>query len=271
MVILRVFLLILLNISISYAEPQRIISISPEVTETLFYLGLENKIIAVSDYCKWPPKVNEKIRIGGMLNPSFEKILSLNPDLVILSKNGTPFEVYQRLKDFGLNIYVFNPTSIFDLPREISKLGEYLGKIDKAKIVIENYNSNLLKFKNFFNGQKAIFIVWTENMTVASEKSHIGEIINFLGFKNIVKNSSPYVQINLEEIIRENPDFIFIGTGHENNSTIQVLEKLKNTSAVRNGKVLFVSDKIYHLSPRIIEGIKELINGKDNHNISRKP
>jgi len=97
MVVLKAFLIILIFFSFAFAESQRIISLAPNVTETLYYLEANDKLIAVSNYCNWPNEIKNKPKVGGMINPSFEKILSLKPDLVIISRDGTPKEVYQRL------------------------------------------------------------------------------------------------------------------------------------------------------------------------------
>ncbi len=271
MVILRALFIVFFLLSVAYAEPQRIISLSPSVTETLYYLGVGDKIIAISDYCNWPEEVKDKIRVGGMLNPSFEKILSLKPDLIIISKDGTPIEVYQRFVALGLKVYVFNPKGLSDLPSEITKLAKYLGGDHKAKFFNEKFQRELKEFKNIFNGQKALFIIWAENLTVAGEQSHIGEIMKFLGLKNIANKSSTYFQQNIEDIIKKNPDIIFIGSGHNGIINGKIIEKLKDTNAVKNGKVFIISDKIYHLSPRIIEGIREMVNGKNSYNSSWKP
>lgn len=262
MAILRVFFIFLIFISITYAEPERIISLAPNVTEALYYLEVGDKIVGVSDYCNWPEEVKYKAKVGGMLNPSFEKILALRPDLIIISKEGTPIEVYQRLINLRLKVYVFNPKGIFDLPSEITKLAEYVGGYDKAKFFNEKFNKELNKFSNIFHGQKALFIIWPENLTVAGENSHIGEIMKFLGLKNIANKSSVYIQQNIEDIIKKNPDIIFIGSGHIGTINQKIIEKLKDTDAVKNGRLFIISDKIYHISPRIIEGIEEIVEWK---------
>lgn len=271
MAILRALFVVFFLLSVGYAEPQRIISLSPSVTETLYYLGVGDRVIAVSDYCNWPEEVKYKVRVGGMINPSFEKILALKPDLIIISQEGTPIEVYQRFVNLGLKVYVFNPKRLPNLPIEIMKLAKHVGGDNKAKIFNEKFQKELREMKNIFHGQKALFIIWSENLIVAGEESHIGEIMKFLGLKNIANKSSAYFQQNIEDIIKKNPDILFIGSGHNGTINEKIIEKLKDTNAVKNGKVFIISDKIYHLSPRIIEGIREMVNGKNSYNSSWKP
>lgn len=253
MVVLRVFVIILVFFAQAFAEPERIISLAPSVTETIYYLGAGESLIAVSSYCNWPEEVKNKQKVGGMLNPSFEKILSLRPDLVIISKDVTPKEVYQRLKDLGINVYVFSPGNLKELPEEIIKLGIAIGKRKEAQQVALNFQKEIKRVKKVFHGEKALFIIWAEPLTVASASSHIDEIMRILGLRNIARFSS----MNIEEIIKMNPEVIFLGVGHEV-ATARLIYQLKDTYAVKNGNIFYVSDKIYHLSPRILEGIKEM-------------
>ncbi|ODA43874.1 Vitamin B12 ABC transporter, B12-binding component BtuF [Thermodesulfovibrio sp. N1] len=257
MVVLRVFLIILIFFSSAFADPQRIVSLAPNVTETLYYLEANDKLIGVTNYCNWPEEVKNKPKIGGMINPSFEKILSLKPDLVIISRDGTPKEVYKRLIDLGLNVYVFAPKNLKELPQEIIKLGNIIGRTKKAKEVAQNFQREINKIKKVFHGEKALFIIWHEPIIVAGESSHIDEIMKILGLNNIAKFSS----MNVEEIIKKNPEVIFLGTGHE--VTVKhLLFQLKDTTALKKGNIFYVSDKVYRLSPRIIEGIKEMVDIK---------
>lgn len=237
----------------SFAEPQRIISLAPSVTETLYYLKAQDRVVGVSNYCNWPEEARKKPKVGGMINPSYEKILALRPDLVIISKDVTPKEVYERLVAFNIKVHIYMPRGLKDLPEEVLKLGKAIGKEKEARKVISDFQIQIKEIKKVFNGQKALFIIWSEPLTVVEKSSHINEIMNLLGLKNIAKSKS----INLEEIIKKNPDLIFLGSGHKSLPD-RLLSQLKDTNAVKKGYVFYVSDKVYHLSPRIIEGIKEM-------------
>lgn len=261
MALLRVFFFLLLLWSNAYGEPERVISLAPNVTEILYAISAKETVIAVSDFCNYPPEVKTKPKVGGMLNPSYEKILSLSPDLVILSREGTPFEVYERLKNLGLKVYVFNGTSISNLGDEIVNLGRVLRKTNQAKKVADDMDRRIKSYRDIYSGERALFIVWTEPLTVASDSSHIGEIMKLIGLRNVANNSLPYYTMNIEQIIRLNPEIIFIGEGHGIH-TNSLLMKLKDTKAVREGKVFTISESIYRLSPRIEEGIREMIRWK---------
>lgn len=261
MALLRVVLLFFLFVSYTHGQPQKIISLAPNVTETLYSISAGDKLIAVSDFCNFPPEVKNKPKVGGMLNPSYEKILSLTPDLVIISREGTPLEVYEKIINLGLKVHVFNPNSIFNIKQEILKLGELLGKSQEAKRVADEFERKINSFRSSFNGERALFIIWHEPLTVAGDSSHIGEVMRLIGLKNVANNSLPYYSMNIEQIIKANPEVIYIGLGHNLNLN-SLLLKLKDTKAVKDGKVFMIGDSIYHLSPRILDGIREMIQWK---------
>ncbi|HKZ66012.1 MAG TPA: helical backbone metal receptor, partial [Chitinophagaceae bacterium] len=84
--------------TVSYAEtPNRIISLAPSVTEILFAAGFGDKIVGVTNFCDYPPEAKQKPKIGGMSNPSLETVVSLKPDIVVMTTDGNPQEFKQRL------------------------------------------------------------------------------------------------------------------------------------------------------------------------------
>jgi len=115
-----------------------------------------------------------------------------------------------------------------------------------------------------------MFIIWFEPLIAAGANSHINEIMNILGLKNIASDIPlTYVQLNIEEIIKRDPEIIFIGDGHAGKEYLEkLLERIKYTSAVKKSHVYYINETIYHLSPRIIEGIKEM--SRIGYNLSKK-
>ena len=125
------------------APPERIISLAPNVTEILFALGLDEKIIGVTRYCNYPEKAQTKNRIGGMIDPDLEKIIHLRPDLIIAFR-GNPLSVVHRLRDLKMPVFVLDEgttlESIFDL---IHKIGLITGKEIAAENLISPLRKNL--------------------------------------------------------------------------------------------------------------------------------
>ncbi|MBI5560835.1 MAG: cobalamin-binding protein [Deltaproteobacteria bacterium] len=246
------------------ARFERIISLAPNVTEILYAMGLEDKIVAVTDFCDWPARVKEKPRIGGIINPSIEAILSMKPDIVIMTDEGNPQELRTRLEAVGINTYVVGAKRLGDLPGEIRALGRKLsvaGQADALAGDMEKEVEGLRKRDHKVAGEKALFIVWPEPLIVAGADTPIDDALKVLGLENVAGASTTgYPKYSVEEVILSSPSVIFIGKGHAGIEEFskRLLAKLSGVPAVRNRKVYYISDSILRPGPRIVDGIKEM-------------
>lgn len=251
--------------SLCYAEtvPERIVSLAPSVTEILYALGLKERIVGVTEFCDYPEEAKRKPNVGGMSNPSLEAVLLLKPDIVVMTTDGNPKEFETRLKSLDIKTYVMKARRIYELAEEIRNMASVLGVKEKADSLAKEFEDELERFKRtgHKSSKKVLFIVWPEPLIVAGNGTAIDDAINLLGYKNIAGEAkTSYPKYSIEEVIRQEPNFIIIGKGHENMRRLSegLLKRLKSTPAVRGKKVFYVSDSLYRLGPRVIKGIKEL-------------
>ncbi|MEK6744481.1 MAG: cobalamin-binding protein [Nitrospirota bacterium] len=246
--------------------PQRIISLSPATTEILFSLGLGDRVVGVTSFCDHPPEAKKKAKIGGMSNPSLEAIVGLKPDIVVMTTDGNPREVDDRLRGMSLKTYVWTARTLAELPRGIRELAGVMGVKENGEKLAREMEEGIEKFRSQKTGagsqKKVVYIVWPEPLLVAGPGSAIHDAMALLGLENIAANaSSSYPRYSIEELIRSSPDVLIIGkgAGMDIRTVAQgVLKKLATVPAVKNGKVCYVSDHLYRLAPRIIQGIEEL-------------
>jgi len=104
-------------------HPQRIISLAPSITETLFALGLGDRVVGVTSYCDYPPEAAQKEKLGDTLRPSIEKIVALKADLVIASTSSQLEQFVLYLDQVGVPIYVSNPRDLEGVLESIGKIG----------------------------------------------------------------------------------------------------------------------------------------------------
>jgi len=250
----------------SYAvePPKRIISLAPATTEMLFALGLGDRVVGVTNFCDYPDGAKKKPKVGGMSNPSLEAVVSLKPDLVILSVDGNPKEFEERLRAMKIKTYVIYSNRISELPKGIRDMGLVLGVKDKADALAADmeYRINKLKTgKKPSPQKKVLFIIWPEPLMVAGPGSITDDALRMLDAENIAgKTASAYPKYSLEEVIRRAPDIIFIGKGQNSMNEVSegLLKRLQSTPAAKNNKVFYVSDYLYRLGPRTLKGIEEL-------------
>lgn len=277
--VLRRLILIVLILHISvlcyaYAEDtqKRIVSLAPNMTEILFALGLGDRIVGVTSYCDHPEEAKEKPKVGGMSNPSLEAVISLKPDLVVMTTDGNPMEFEERLRSLKIKTYVFEAKRIAELPRGIRDLGKALGVRERAEAFAQVFEASLKRFglaKREIAGSKpasqwkVIFIVWPEPLIVAGPGTVIDDALTIVGGDNIAaKSQIAYPKYSIEEVIRRSPDVIIIGRGMQDTDIEKIsaglLKRLKSVPAVKNKRVFYVSDDLYRLGPRTIRGIEEI-------------
>lgn len=252
------------------SPPRRIVSLAPSMTEILYALGLGDSIVGVTTFCDYPEDAKKKSKIGGMSNPSLEAVLSLKPDIVVLTTDGNPKEFEERLIELKVNTFVFQARRLSELPGGIREMGKALGVKDRAEKLAQGIEDGIktVKSKNsaIRNSKSAIvkkvlFIIWPEPLIVAGPGTVMDDAITLLGQENIASSAkSAYPKYSIEEVIRQAPDVIVIGKGHANMREVSkgILDRLTSVSAVKNGAVYYVSDNLYRLGPRVVPGIEEL-------------
>jgi iron complex transport system substrate-binding protein len=259
-------LLISLFFSVAVAGAfQRIVSLAPSMTEILYALGLGDRVVGVTAFCDYPPEAREKPAVGGMSNPSLEAVVSLRPDMVMMTTDGNPKEFQERLRSLGIRTYVFRARRIEELPGALRRMGSALGVRDRAARLASDVEGTLTRLTAAGHEEggrpiKALFIVWPEPLIMAGPGTAVDDAFRILGVRNMVDSAISYPKYSVEEVIREAPEVIFIGRGHEDMKALsrRLLDRLRGTPAVRDGNVFFVSDGLYRLGPRVPEGIEEL-------------
>lgn len=263
------------------ASPERIVSLAPNVTEILFDLGLGAHVIAVSTYCNYPSEVKTKPKIGGMSNPSLEAIVAMKPDMVVLTDDGNPRMIQQRLSKLNIPTYIFRARRLAELPGQIRKLGsafDVRGQAERSARRIEKayrHYAAEAKHSSALTPRKAIFIVQPEPLIVAGPDTAIDDALNLLGLTNIAADTrTRYPHFALEELIRRSPDIIFIVKTHDtkNSRTDPFLKKLSHLKAVHNRKVFCIGDPLLRMGPRITEGLDEMAGylGMNTENLSTR-
>lgn len=263
---------LLFTVSFAAEPPERIISLAPNITEILFALGLGDRIVGVTTFCDFPAEARQKPKVGGMSNPSLEAVVSLRPDIVVMTTDGNPKEFEERLRGLGIRTYVSRERRLSELPHLIGNMGTALGSNDKAEHLARETRHTLDSFsrqkppsRRAFDAEKkrVLFIVWPEPLIVAGPGTVIDDAIALLGFTNMAAGTrSSYPKYSIEEILRRPPDFIVIGRGMNREDIEKVSEgllgKLRTLPVVKSGRVFFVSDDLYRLGPRTVSGIAEL-------------
>lgn len=245
---------------------ETIISLAPAHTEILFALGLGERIIGVTNYCDYPAEVLAIEKIGDFSNPSLEKIISLNPDLVI--GNRLHFGVLEALNRAGIPAIALEPHSFAQIFTDIKTMGFITGKEKEAESLSlameQDYEEVKAKIAAIPLEERpsVFFEIWHDPLTTVGPGTFLYEILETTAGR-IVSSSGKdrYPLFSMEILIEENPDFYFATAGSMSDFT-DLAERpgWEMLSAVKNKKVHIISDEniIYREGPRLIDGLKEI-------------
>ena len=252
-------------------KPQKIISLAPSMTEMLYSLGLGNRVVGVSNYADYPEEAAQNNKIGSVTDPNVEKIVSLKPDLV-LAASVNKLEYVNRLKELGIKVAGFNPTTIEETITVMNKVGELTGEKLLAKEITEKMNKQLNEIEKVVskklkaNKRPDVFYeIWHDPLTTAGEGTFIDDLIETAGGRNLgALAEGSWPQYDMETLLVENPE-VYISSQHSDAHTF-TKEGLKDRpnysalNAVKNDRIHFIEQNLVtRPSPRIILGLKELV------------
>lgn len=221
--------------------PSRIISTVPSQTEFLYDLGLENDVVAITKFCIYPEKwFEKKIKIGGTKKLNIEKIISLQPDLIIANKEeNTKEDIEQLQKRFP--VWISDINTLSDAFEMMKKLGIIFGKEEKSTEIIEKINAEKEKIKIVNSNKKVAYLIWNNPLMLAGKNTFIDAMLKEAGYENIISENR-YPEKTIDELLELNPDLIFLSSEPYPFSNKHVLDfKEKFTSA----KIILVDGELF--------------------------
>lgn len=262
-------------------NPQRVISLSPSITEILFYVNAGRKVVGVTSFCEYPEEVKTLPKTGGFVDPNFEEIIKLKPDLVIMREEHLLAK--EKLSKLGINILTVNHMSLEGILESVKIIGKACNEekiageksaelsrflIKKAPEKLPLPNILLCIGRNMGSGS-------IKDVYVAGEDGLYDEIITLAGGKNCCKDmGAKYPKLDPEKIQKLNPDIIVdlaVDLKEKNIGIPAVLAewgKLSHLNAVKNKNIIvFTKDYCVIPGPRMFQFITDLRNIiKEHHN-----
>ena len=245
------------------AAPQRIVSLLPSLTETVCVLGRCERLVGVDRYSNWPASLRSVPVVGGGLDPSIERIVSLKPDLVLAAGSTRGAE---RLEALGLKVLRLEPRNHADAQRVFRVVGQALhlpaAEIDRAWQRIDNEVKTAIQGLAPRSRPQRVYVEVSPTPHGASESSFIGETLLRMGVGNILPASmGPFPQVNPEFVVLAQPDVILVG----DSSRDSLLKRpgWSRLSAIQQQRVCVLtpaeSDMLVRAGPRMAEGVRLMV------------
>ena len=258
---------------------RRIVSLSPNLTETLYALGLQDLLVGDTDYCDFPAAAQHKPRVGGVINPSIEAVVALQPDLVLVTKLSNRPETVDALAQLGIPSYATDPHTIQEIISSIRRLADLMGASDAGSALAKELQRRLADTQRRvaqLPRSRVLFTVWTQPLISIGKDTFIADALHYAGAESIVDVAQSWPQVNLEEVARLQPDFlVFAGTHAEimplKIASLSELPGWRLLDAVRSHRYVHTDDSIDRPAPRLISAIEDLARQFHPEAFSDKP
>lgn len=265
--------LLLLGASLHAAAPQRIVSTAPSITELLYALGLGDRVVGVTRFCRYPPEAQSKPKIGDYTSPNLEAIAALKPDLVVIQTN--PVHLADRLGTLKLRVLEIDQENIAAIYKSIDVVGAATGTERRAAQLRDSIHQGLNQIQTSVSGLphvRMMFVIGRspdrlEGLVVAGRASYLNEVIEIAGGENVFKDAkAAYPAVSLEEVMARNPEVIVdmgdmsdtVGvTDQHKRHVVALWDRIPTLAAVKQHRVFAVASDIYVVpGPRVIDAAK---------------
>jgi vitamin B12 transport system substrate-binding protein len=242
------------------ATPQRIVSLTPHITEMLFAIGAGHQVVATDQASDYPADaVNKLPKVANYQSLNSESLLAVKPDLVI-AWGSTQALMQQQIQALGIPMLLLKSQHLDDLPVELRLLGDKTGHREQANQLAIDIETKFAAYRQQSQQRpkiKAFYQLWYPPLTTVANGSFIQEIMTMCGAENpFAESKAPYPQLGEEAVLAANPQVIF-ATQH--GSDLQHWLKWPQLAAVKNKQLyLLKADWLHRLSPRIVLGIEQM-------------
>lgn len=242
--------------------PTAVVSLAPSETETIFAIGGGAVVVGVDTNSNYPAEVDGLAQIGDYVT-NIEAVAALNPDLVLASSTMNE-EAVTKLRELDIPVYATDPKSYEDVIAKVEELGTMMNMTDGAKAVADKMQGVLQQVTDAVKDaeKKRVFLEMSPGWTVGSGEFLDG-LITLAGGKNIAASQPGWFEVNVEEVIAQNPEIIiYPDFGEEKSSIVAGIEARPGWAeidAVKNGKLIAVAnDPLVRVGPRLADSLLEL-------------
>jgi iron complex transport system substrate-binding protein len=254
------------------ADVRRIVTLAPNLTETVYALGLEDRLAGDTNYCDTPAAAKLKPHVGDPQNPSLEAIVALHPDLVLATTSINRPETADALAHLGIPVYTTDSPTVRGMLDSVTHMAGAIDAQTQGATLVANLQSRLDALHARLTDRPLVhvlFVVWEDPLITVGQNTFIADALRFAGGESVVLSKQNWPHVSMEEIIRLQPDYIVLTPNHngpngESSSTEAELSELrgrpvwKDLQAVEIGHVVVAGDDALRPSPGLVDAIEKL-------------
>ncbi len=258
-------------------DVRRIVSLAPNLTETVYALGLQDRLAGDTDYCDTPPAATSKPHVGNPQSPSLEAIVALHPDLVLATTSINRVETADALAHLGIPVYTTDASTVRGMLGSIGHVAQAMGAETQGTALVANLQGRLDALQARLADRPlthVLFVVWEDPLITIGQNTFIADALRWAGAESVVLSKQNWPHVSMEEIVRVQPDYIVLTPNHDVGSDaganagsdavkagladLRAKPVWRDLQAVELGHVVVAGDDALRPSPGLVDAIERL-------------
>ncbi len=247
-------------------DPQRVVALAPSITEIIFALGQEHRLVGVTRFSDYPAAAQQLPKVGSYVHLDAERIVALSPDLCIGIKDGNPIAVIEQLQSFGIPVFAVDPKDLGSVMRSVRAIGSLLGDDARARGLVAGMRERLTRIQARVEQTDrrpgVFFQIGVSPIVSVGSDTFINELITLAGGTNLAAGPNPYPRYSREQVIALAPDVMIITSMARKESFDRIKSQWlewEAIPAVRRRAVHVVPSNLFDRpTPRLVDGLELL-------------
>jgi len=248
------------------SPPTRIVSLAPNITELVYALGQQHRLVGATRFSDYPPEADSLPKVGSYVYLDLEKIVGLKPDLCIATKDGNPKAVVDRLEVLGIPVYAVDPRNLESVIDTVVEMGDLLGAVGVAQTLQSGLLTRIQRVDKAVAEAgyrpRVFFQIGMSPIVSVGTDTFIHGLIEKAGGRNVAGGSTPYPRLSREQVIAFAPDILVISSMYSVDAVKQVKAewgRWQEIPAVRNNRIHLVdSGRFDRATPRLVDALEAL-------------
>ena len=248
------------------ARVQRIVALAPSITEIIYALGQEKRLVGVTRYSDYPEAANGLPKVGSYVRLDLERIVALKPDICFGIREGNPKQQVQQIEALGIPVYIIDPRNLAGIMAAIKGMGTALDADGRAASLTREMGLRIAAVRRLAGASssrpRVFFQVDAAPIITAGTNTFTHELITLAGGQNLGAGPVPYPRLGWEQVLALDPEIVVITSmagGHSPESLKAQWRQWPQLSAVRNNRLYVVDSGLFDRpTPRLVQSLEAL-------------
>jgi iron complex transport system substrate-binding protein len=245
--------------------PHRVVALTPSLTEMMYSLHAGADLVGITDYTDYPPEAHTKPSVGGMVDPSIERIVALHPDLVLAESKTNRASTIDALQRLGIPVFVIRAEGLDGILHGVEQVGAALNRTSVARTLVNRLRARREEVARHVRGlpkPRVFVLIWPDPVVTVGQHAFITEAVEAAGAICVTNNiPQMWPRLSLEEVVRLAPDTLLLIKGGHRTLAIDEMKARPGwdrVPAVVANRFVEVDARFEHSSPVAFDALEEL-------------